>query len=292
MSLAGFPLLAEQIADLRSFSANPQQRIPWGIPSLDLITEGPAPGEVFMVMGRSFTGKSLVATNLMVNNVQFGGIFFSLEMPARQAIQRLYATWAGVDHREVQAQTRQNRLPHHLDLMGEELAKQVVVDQAALSLGDMSAYLSSYDSYFGERPRFVVIDYLELIGGSKNTAEGWVRTEATASSLKDWAKDEAMPVFVLHQTNKQEKEYAPPTADSARGAGYTEADCVVGMWNPGRNPEISPPERMMLDGHIYFNVLKNRVTGRLTRHDAPIRTLLREDLRLVDLTQHELRRVS
>ena len=284
----GFPLLADGVADLRLFSQNKQQRIPWGIPSLDIITEGPAAGEVFTILGRSFAGKSLVGTNIMANNPDKGLMFFSLEMPTRQAVQRLFATWSGVDHRSVQAMTRHNSLPSTLEDMAQTLERQVIIDKSALTLGDMTVYVQAYARFFGERPHAVIIDYLELIGGGKASAEGWVRTEATAGALKDWAKDESMPVWVMHQTNRTEKQWDPPTADSARGAGFTESDVVVGMWQPGLDPELGMAERAVLENHIYFNVLKNRVTGKLTQ--APIRAKLRESLKIVDLSVAELGR--
>lgn len=283
-----FPLMSDLIGDLRNFSANPQQRYPWGIPSLDVITEGPAPGEVFTIMGRSFSGKSIVATNIMANNQDKGSMFFSLEMPARQAVQRLYATWSGVDHQVVQSQVRANSLPHVLDTMGEDMVKHVIIDRPALTLGDMSVFCQRYEDMFGERPPVVIIDYLELIAGGKASGDGWQKTEAIAGALKDWAKEEEMPVFVLHQTNRNEKEWDPPTADSARGAGFTESDVMVGMWNPWRDPNLGQAERASIQGQVWMNVLKNRVTGRTTAN--PIRLNLREDLKLVDLSALDARR--
>ena len=284
----GLPLMIDLAQDLRVFSANKQQRIPWGIPSLDIITEGPAAGEVFTVLGRSFAGKSLVATNIMANNPDRDLIFFSLEMPARQAVQRLFATWAKIDHRAVQSMTKRNALPHTLEEMAQRLERQIIVDRGGMTLGDMTVYIDAYYRTFGSRPQAVIIDYLELIGGAKSSGEGWQRTEAVAGALKDWAKDENMPVWVLHQTNRTEKQWDPPVADSARGAGFTEADVVVGMWQPGMDPEMGMAERQSLEGMIFFNVLKNRVTGKLTQ--APIRTKLRDTLQIVDLSVAEIGR--
>ena len=47
--------------------------------------------------------------------------------------------------------------------------------------------------------------------------------------MKTWAKAENVAVFLLHQTNRVEKVWDPPTEDSARSAGYTEADVVIGI---------------------------------------------------------------
>ena len=281
--------MADLVEDLLAYAANPQQRIRMGITSIDEIIEGPAAGEVCTIVGRSYSGKSIIATLIMANNPELPMVFFSLEMPARQALQRLYAQWSGVDHHSVEEQVRRNTLPtSRLEEFAEAFERHLIVDRPSLTLGDMSTYLHSYTTMFGERPAAVLIDYMELVGGAKSSGEGWQRTEAVAGALKDWAKAEDMPVFVLHQANKSEPEWKPPTADSARGGGFTEADIVLGLWQPSRNPELSSIETKQLDGEIHVKVLKNRVTG---RHGtgAPIRLHLRDDLTLGDLSALDAR---
>ena len=65
-------LLAQQIEELAEYAKNPQQRIHIGIPSVDTLCQGPAAGEVFTILGRSYSGKSLVAQNIMVANKEKG----------------------------------------------------------------------------------------------------------------------------------------------------------------------------------------------------------------------------
>ena len=135
---------------------------------------------------------------------------------------------------------------------------------AALSLDHMSSYVTMFEDFYEERPSFCVVDYLELLGGSKRSGEGYLATEAQASSLKDWAKDENMRVFVLHQTNKQENPWAAPTENSARGAGYTEADFVIGIYQKWRDPDLDYLDLMAEKDKLHVNVLKNRAYGNLT----------------------------
>lgn len=267
----GFKLLSEHAQGLRHFAANPRKRIPTGIPSLDLLTMGPAAGEVYMFCGRSHTGKSLIATNIMANNPSLGGLFFSLEMPSHQVMERLYAHVSGRPSSEVGRMIRDNTLPDSLESEFGDYARHVIIDSSHLTLGDMSAYCGQYDAYFGQRPDFVIIDYLEEVGGSKSSGEGWVRTEATASSLKAWSRTEQMPVFVLHQSNKSEKAYEPVTEDSPKGGGFTEADVFIGLWRPGRNPELGQVERYALQYEMWMNVIKNRISNKLTMDDLRFR---------------------
>ena len=255
--------------------------------SIDLLCEGPAAGEVFTVLGRSFSGKSMVATNVMANNPHLPLIFFSLEMPARQAISRLYATYNRIDHHDVFNQMQEGSLPDFFETLAEHLPTQIIVDRD-MALEDMSDMVVQYERYFEQRPAAVIIDYLELIKADEG--EGSWRTEYIAKALKSWAKEQNMAVFLLHQTNRSEKEWVAPTVDSARSAGYTEADVVVGMWQPAKDPDLSSFDQQALRGHIHFNVLKNRITGRTT--EKPLRFKLDDDLRLVDLTEMAARGLS
>lgn len=261
-----FPTLREQIEGLREFSTNPAQRIRTGFHRVDDLCGGPAPGEVFMVIGRSFTGKSLLGQNIVVNNPGVPSIFFSLEMPYITALQRMYSMWSGTPHKDTQQMTEAGSLPHHLDSMADLFHNHRIVDKEALSLSFMSMFCDMFTQQHDARPEFVVIDYLELLGGTKGKAEGWVGTEAQAASLKDWAKKEEMRVFVLHQTNKQENPWKPPTENSARGAGYTEADFVVGIWQKWRDPEMTYLDQLAEKDKLRLNVLKNRAYGDVTGH--------------------------
>jgi replicative DNA helicase len=283
----GFNTIDEQVDYLRDFAANPKQRLRSGIRSLDMMTEGPAAGEVYMFMGRSYSGKSQVATNVMANNPEEHIMFFSLEMPARQALQRLYSTAMRVDHSEIMSQTKSNTISTDIDLLAAKLPYQIIVDTPALTLGDMTVLIDQYDGYFGQRPLGVIVDYLELVAGG--TGEGWQRTESVAKRMKDWAKEEEIAVFLLHQTNRSEPQWEPPVADSARGAGFTESDVVIGMWQPGTNPKLGDLGRQALRRKLYFNVLKNRITGRTT-NGVTIEALLEPSLQIVDMSEEQTKR--
>jgi hypothetical protein len=148
-----------------------------------------------------------------------------------------------------------------------------------MTLQNMSAKLEEYEYTFNTRPEFVVVDYLELLGGAKASGEGYLATEMQATMLKDWAKEEAMRVFVLHQANKQEPRWLPPTDSSARNGGYTEADFVIGMWRPHLDPKLQYVEALSLRESVYFNVLKNRA---FFRESDRIETFITPSLRLED----------
>lgn len=280
MSSSSFSTIADQVKDLREFSSQTVKRIPWGIKTLDLLTYGPAAGEVYVILGRSETGKSALVLNVMANNTDKGMIFFSLEMPVRQALMRLYAIWSGTSHHLVFDHMMNDTLPEDMDEMAEEFKRHVLIDHSNLTVDEMSAYLQAYEGYFGERPKAVLIDYLEQVGGAKDSGDGGSRVTSLASQVKNWSKDEDMAVYLVHQSNMSRESWEMPLDSSARFGGYTEADVMVGLWQPARDPEMPTALKEQKDNELLLTVMKNRTVGRKNPH--PIKCILRSDLRIVD----------
>lgn len=283
----GFKTISDHVKDLHAFAANPRQRIRPGIESLNFLTDGPAAGEVYTFLGRSFSGKSLVATHVMAKNPETPMIFFSLEMPARMALMRLYSQVFEVEQKTVQDQVKRRALPAMFDELQDKIPFHVIHEGSGMTLGDMRVILEQYEEYYGRRPEAVLVDYLELIQGG--SGEGHFQTESISKRLKDWAKREQVAVFLLHQTNRSEKEWDPPTADSARGAGFTEADVVVGMWRPGRDPGLGEIERKKEQDTVLMNVIKNRINGRTTG-GKNVELTLDASLRFVDTAYEQTKR--
>lgn len=286
----GFATLYEQTKGLREYAANPAQRIRTGFESLDMLIEGPAAGEVCTFIGRSYSGKSLVATQIMTNNPTKGAIFFSLEMPYRQALMRLHSQFNDINADEVRAMVKNNRLDESLDDLAAVLNRQVIVDQSNLNTGDMVSYIERYHEFYGAKPDFILIDYLERIAGLKSNEGGWQGVEAQADMVKDLAKGMDIPVFLFHQTNRTEPAHTPPTDKSARGGGFTEADFMVGMWQPATDPDLTPFERQAMWPVIRMNVLKNRHSGQQNMPWRPLEFERTESLRFVDIGAKEQKR--
>lgn len=211
-----------------------------------------------MIMGRSYSGKSIIGQNIVYYNQELPSIFFSMEMPAMQALIRLYSMWSDTPSGDVQMMIEEGRPPADMWEIVEAFPNHQIVDESGISIAEMSESLYRYEVQYGVRPEFVVVDYLELLGGAKASGEGYLATEMQATQLKDWAREENMRVFVLHQTNRQERQWMPPTEDSARNAGFTEADFVIGLWRPGKDPQLDILEQMHKKNIIACNVLKNR----------------------------------
>jgi DnaB-like helicase C terminal domain len=257
---AEYPLLSDQVRKTYDFIADPGLRIPTGWESVDAhILGGPAPGEVVYILGRSHTGKSMFLLNIIRNNPSLPMVLFTLEMPDHQAISRLTSMVMNQPS-EVIMRNLQHR---QLDWQANPLLNYDVwvVDAPSLSLSNMrDVVLKIRHDYDQELwPRVVLIDYLELIR-SPSKDYGYERAETLARDLKAWSKEMELPVFVCHQSNMTIKRWEPPDEGAARGAGYTEADAVLGIWHPGSNPALTA-----YDQHIYkARLIKNRIAGTLS----------------------------
>ena len=276
----GFKNLTEQLFQLKDFAANPRQRTPTGIEGLDDIIWGPAEGEVVTFIARSGVGKSLIATNIMVNNPEARIIFFSLEMPAHMCIMRMWAHQADRSHDEIFDLVYKNKIPDEAFELASHLPYAVVVDEPGLTLDDMTVYLERYENHYGVRPDAVIIDYLEEVGGAKASGEGWTRTEATASALKVWSRKQKVGVYSLHQANMKTEPWEPVMQSSAKGGGFTESDVVVGLWKPGKDPELGTAARQARANDLNMNVIKNRITGRL---EDELVTIIKPSMKVIGL---------
>ena len=250
--------LYHQVEALFNFAENPVKRVGTGLKQIDALIGGPAPGEVCMIIARSYAGKSVVGQNIILNNKNLPSIFFSMEMPYMQAVLRLYSMWSNTSAADNQHALEGGTVDPDMWNMVLDFPHHLIDDRASQTLEELSARLEYFESEYKCRPEFVIVDYLELLGGAKASGEGFTAVESQATLLKDWAKQEEMRVFVLHQTNKQEPKWKPPTENSARFGGYTEADFVLGLWRPHTSPEIAYYDAMNIKHHINFNILKNR----------------------------------
>jgi replicative DNA helicase len=249
--------LERTIDALAEYSQSPVKRVGTGLNLIDVTIGGPSPGELGLIVGRSFTGKSIVAQNIILNNPQVPSIFFSLEMPAIQAAIRLFSMWANVDVRKVQRAIDTGMLPDNIYEVVSAFPHHKIVDTSALTLERMTDHLQQYEEEFDERPHLAVIDYLELVGRDRTSDTGQ-GVENTVVAMKDWAKVNNISVWAVHQGNMSTKIWEPPTEDSPRYAGMAQADFLLGIWRPHRDPELPESERRYLQDKFALNVLKNR----------------------------------
>ena len=253
--------LYSQIKRLFDYAESGVTRIKTGISPIDEKIRGVAPGEVCMILGRSYSGKSMVAQNIVAHNKDIPSIFFSMEMPYVQALVRMHAMHYNENATQLMDSLELGSPPESMWELINEFPYHAVVDEPNLGFDELSRSLEVHEDTYGQRAEFVVVDYLELLAGAKRSGEGFVAVDKVATTLKDWAKAEEMRVFVLHQCNRNEPRWEPPTESSPRFGGYTESDFVIGLWRPSFDPNLQYAQRLALKDTVRFNIIKNRPFG-------------------------------
>ncbi|SFK12372.1 replicative DNA helicase [Methylocapsa palsarum] len=221
-----------------------------GLVDLDRHMGGLQASDLVIVAGRPGMGKTALATNIAFNIARAyefknrpdgsaettnGGVvgFFSLEMSAEQLATRVIAEQAAVAsnkirrgditeaefHRIAEAAREMQSIPFHIDQTG------------GLSIAQLTARARRLKRQRGLD--VLVIDYLQLLGGSKNRSDGRVQevTEIT-TGLKALAKELNVPVVALSQLSRQveSRDDKRPQLSDLRESGSIEQDADVVMF--------------------------------------------------------------
>jgi replicative DNA helicase len=244
-----------------------QGRIFLGFPTLDSILEGLRSGEVFGLMARPGIGKTLVLCQVAraVADTDFGHVFFSLEMPAAQIVERVARSHYGLSRNYFRGRLSSGGLD--ADDYVSTFRRFVVVDAPGLSVAQMAAKLRQIQATTlrGIPIRLVTIDHLGLIGGDRKMTT-YDRVSTQAREIKELAKRFDASVLLAVQVNRESggdgsKEL---TLGSARDSGVVEEamDYLVAMRRPERSQTLSPHERERYRDTLFLKVIKNR-------HGAP-----------------------
>ncbi|HZM08318.1 MAG TPA: replicative DNA helicase, partial [Methylocella sp.] len=249
----GFQRFSEALTIAVDMAAKAYERdgklsgIATGFKDLDAKMGGLQASDLVIVAGRPGMGKTALATNIAFNvarNYQFrpkadgttetinGGVvgFFSLEMSAEQLATRIIAEQAAVAsykirrgdigepefHRIVEAAREMQSIPFYIDQSG------------GLSIAQLAARARRLKRQRGLD--VLVIDYLQLLGGSKTRSDSRVQevTEIT-TGLKALAKDLNVPVIALSQLSRQveNRDDKRPQLSDLRESGSIEQDADV-----------------------------------------------------------------
>ncbi len=218
-----------------------------GLADLDRYMGGLQPSDLVIVAGRPGMGKTALATNIAFNIASShadkpkpdgtretvnGGIvgFFSLEMSAEQLATRIIAEQAAVPSSKI----RRGDIgeTEYLRIVEAARAMQTIpfyIDQSGgLSIAQLAARARRLKRQRGLD--VLVIDYLQLLGGSKTRSDSRVQevTEIT-TGLKALAKDLNVPVVALSQLSRQveSRDDKRPQLSDLRESGSIEQDADV-----------------------------------------------------------------
>ena len=221
-----------------------------GLRDLDGKMGGLQSSDLIVLAGRPSMGKTALATNLAFNvarafkqerqtdgtdKVLDGGVvgFFSLEMSAEQLATRIISEQAEIPSEKIRRGMINEEEFKKLVQVSQELQSlPLYIDQTGgISIAQLAARARRLKRQKGLG--LLVIDYLQLLSGSKRTGEGRVQevTEIT-TGLKALAKELEVPVIALSQLSRQveNREDKRPQLSDLRESGSIEQDADVVMF--------------------------------------------------------------
>lgn len=216
--------LREAADEFISWARDPAARVYTGIEELDAVMRGTAPGEVTLIQGFTHSGKTLVATEMILNNPNTPLALFTPDETRPLVLTKLTSALHGVGAEELEARIQAD------DQLARELLLETAEQYGRLAIFDQSVSIVDMDNMFDEvchamgmRPKGVIFDYAELLEGPDDV-------KAKMTALKAWGKRQRVAMFVIHQTSRTSGSGGKKmTIDSGAYGGEQQATHVIGV---------------------------------------------------------------
>lgn len=217
--------------------------VPSGFADLDERLAGFQPGELSILAARPAMGKTSFALSIARNasvSHGFPVLLFSLEMSSPQLAERLLCAEAKVDSTALRRGQLQRQDLTNMTYAADTLSKAPIMidDTPALSLRELRAsvrrFVANKDLFAEKKFGLIVIDYLQLMHGSKQKASHSREQEISEISrgLKALAKEVDCPIIALSQLNRslESRPDKRPMPSDLRESGAIEQDADVIMF--------------------------------------------------------------
>ena len=258
-----------------------QLGLPCGYTDLDRLIGGFDPGDLIILAGRPSMGKSALAIGMAENmGITFNArvALFSMEMGARQIVQRMVSGQTGIDSQRLRVgpldDGSMDRISHAIEVLG---GARIFIDETpALTPMQLRSKARRADSEYGLDVIFV--DYLQLMSGGTRYVNRVEEISFISRSLKALARELQLPVIALSQLSRkvESREGKRPMLSDLRGSGTIEQDADVVMFlyrDEYYNKDTDRPNVAELDVAKYRNGPTGTVEFRFIRELAKFANL-------------------
>lgn len=215
--------------------------VPTGLASVDALTRGLKPGEVFVVAGRTSSGKSAYGLNIAERVAVDYGLpvgFISLEMTSDSLMLRMMCSRGKVNMNRIIAgecdETDFAKLAAATAALNA--APLYIDDEAGISLTQLKAKARRMRKVLGVG--LIVIDYLQLLHVATKTQNRQEEVAALSRGIRQLAKELGIPIVLLAQLNRDVEKGGDrkPRLSDLRESGQIENDAdIVGILHPKKN---------------------------------------------------------
>ncbi|MDR3086508.1 MAG: replicative DNA helicase [Azoarcus sp.] len=214
--------------------------IPSGFVDLDQKTSGLQPSDMLIVAGRPAMGKTSFALNIAEHvavEKRLPVAIFSMEMPGTQLATRFIASVGRIDMQKI----RNGRLSdddwQRLTMaMGKLYDAPLYIDETPglnpIDLRARARRLSRQCTQHGQQLGLIVIDYLQLMNGTREADNRATELSEISRSVKALAKELHVPIIALSQLNRslEQRPNKRPLMSDLRESGAIEQDADIIMF--------------------------------------------------------------
>jgi DNA primase len=251
--------------------------IPTGFDELDrcMPGNGVRTGQLMMFLGKSGTGKTMLATQMLANMADnhTRAIFFSLEQAAKSLYARLVSQ--ALDVRQETAEELIKTNSSELDKVDHLFRNVLILDN--VPSGEQKSVSMTADriraivqeanmTHFSGKPvEIVIIDHLGILEVGEDAPRD-VRSNDLAApgfvmqELFHVCKEVDVAMMVLQQLPKEVSPGKPFSYDSGRGGSKQTDYCdyIFCIWRPEQDNDLSDTERIEVGGQYKLALGKNR----------------------------------
>ena len=209
--------------------------IPTGFIDLDYKTTGMQPSDLVLIAARPSMGKTAFVLNIaqyMAFKKNYTAAIFSLEMSKEQLVNRLFALESQVDSQQLRTGNLSDddwaKLIEGAGIVGR--SNLIIDDTPGISVVELRSKCRKYKAEKGLD--VIMIDYLQLMTGSKRADSRQQEISDISRSLKEIARELQVPVLALSQLSRaveQRPDHRPMLSD-LRESGAIEQDADVVMF--------------------------------------------------------------
>ena len=238
--------------------------IPSGFYGIDLETGGWQKSDLIIVAARPGMGKTSFALALALNpakEINANVLFFSLEMPSSQIVNRLISMESGIDSSKIRKATITDdeymKITASLD--GLCNTNLYIDDESNISILKLQSKAKKLHKE--KKLHLIVVDYLQLLSGNSGNREQEI--SQISVGLKNLAKELNIPVIALSQLSRSVETRGGdkrPMLSDLRESGSIEqnADIVTFIYRPEYYGIIADEDGSSTDGIATIIFAKHR----------------------------------
>ncbi|MDY0071473.1 MAG: replicative DNA helicase [Thauera sp.] len=210
--------------------------VPTGLIDLDGKTSGLQPSDMIIVAGRPAMGKTTLALNIAEHvaiEQKLPVAIFSMEMPGTQLATRFISSVGRIDMQKIRSGRLTDDDWQRLTMaIGKLYEAPLFIDETpGLNPIDLRARARRLARQCG-RLGLIVIDYLQLMSGTRDGENRASELSEISRSVKSLAKELNVPIMALSQLNRslEQRPNKRPVMSDLRESGAIEQDADIIMF--------------------------------------------------------------